>query len=160
MAYHDDLLQQAVDLVSKDVADQTQADLRRSVSTAYYALFLLLISETVANWSRQSSRNALGRMFEHALMRKVSGRISDGQRFPFKGEEPIVVQKLRMVADSFVQLQDNRHIADYDNATVWSSTEALDEVTRAYDAFAAWQAIRNENIAQDYLVSLLIRARD
>jgi hypothetical protein len=65
-----------------------------------------------------------------------------------------------MVAKAFVQLQDNRHIADYDNATVWTATEALKEVRRAVDAVAAWQAIRDENLAQDYLVSLLIRPRD
>jgi hypothetical protein len=43
-----------------------QADLRLSVSSAYYALFHLLIFETIRHWSLDSSRNALGRMFNHA----------------------------------------------------------------------------------------------
>ena len=64
-------------------------------------------------------------MFEHAVMKKVSGRISNSQLFPFAGEDPVVVQNLKIVAEAFVQLQ-----------------------------------IQNENIAQDYLVSLLIRPRD
>jgi uncharacterized protein (UPF0332 family) len=66
MAYHEDLLRLASDLVDKDGA--TQADLRRAVSTAYYALFHLLVSETTLNWKRESSRNALGRMFDHGMM--------------------------------------------------------------------------------------------
>jgi len=151
MAYHDDLLQQAIDLVHKNRASPTQADLRRSVSTAYYALFHLLISETIAHWNLASSRDALGRMFEHSTMKKVSVRISDSRIFPFSGEDPKVVQGLKIVAQAFGQLQDKRKIADYDNTTFWTPTEALREVTTAAKAFSTWQAIRNEKIAQDYL---------
>jgi hypothetical protein len=158
--YHDDLLQQALDLVHRNPTAPTQADLRRAVSTAYYALFHLLISETIVNWNRPSSRNALGRMFEHSIMKKVSGRISDSTRFPFTGEDPFVVQNLKIVARAFVQLQDTRQIADYDNTTFWTPTEALTEVATAAKAFSTWKLIRNENIAQEYLVSLLIRPRD
>src|ERR1039457_3888179 len=102
MAFHDDLLQLALDLIHREPAAVNQASLRRAVSTSYYALFHLLISETVANWSRASSRDTLGRMFDHALMRKVSSRIADSKRFPFKREDPVVVQNLRAVATAFV----------------------------------------------------------
>jgi len=159
VAYHDDLLQQALDLVHKSPIPN-QADLRRSVSTAYYALFHLLVSETIANWSLETSRDALGRMFEHSVMRRVSGRISDSRIFPFAGEDPSVVQGLKTVAQAFTQLQDKRHIADYDNATFWTRTEALREVATAAKAFSTWRSVKNEKIAQDYLVSLLIRPRD
>ena len=157
MAYNDDLLQQAFDLADKNPANPTQADLRRSVSAAYYALFHLLISETIVHWSLDSSRNALGRMFEHSVMKKVSAKISDAKLFPFTGEDPAVVKKLRTVAKEFGRLQDMRKTADYDNATFWSHTDALDEVKTAEIVFSTWQSIRNEKIAQDYLVSLLIK---
>lgn len=49
MPYHDELLQQAIDLVHRDLRDPTQADLRRSVSAAYYAVFHMLISETLVS---------------------------------------------------------------------------------------------------------------
>jgi uncharacterized protein (UPF0332 family) len=160
VAYHDDLLQQAIDLAHKNPASPTQADLRRSVSAAYYALFHLLVSETIAHWSLASSRDALGRMFEHSVMKRVSGRISDSRFFPFTGEDPKVVRNLKTVAQAFGQLQDKRHIADYDNTTFWTATEALREVTTAAKAFSSWQKIRDEKIAQDYLVSLLIKPRD
>jgi len=35
----------------------------------------------------------------------------------------------------------------------------LGEIARAATAFAAWQSIGHERIAQDYLVSLLIKPR-
>lgn len=49
MAYHDDLLTQAEDLIHKNQPKSTQADFRRAVSSAYYALFHLLIGETSLN---------------------------------------------------------------------------------------------------------------
>ena len=72
MPYHDDVLQQAFDLVDKDPVNPKQADLRRAVSSAYYAVFHFFVSETTLHWSRGSSRDALGRMFEHSLMKKAS----------------------------------------------------------------------------------------
>ena len=159
MAYHDELLQQALDLANKNPSIPAQADLRRAVSAAYYALFHLLISETVSHWSLDSSRDGLARMFEHRVMAKASARILDAKMFPFTGEDPAVVRQLRAVAEEFGRLQDERHIADYDNATSWTQLEVLDEVTAAVRAFSAWHSIKNEKIAQDYLVSLLIKSR-
>ncbi|MSV32794.1 MAG: hypothetical protein EXQ57_09765 [Bryobacterales bacterium] len=159
MAFHDDLLKQALDLAGKNPESPTQADLRRSVSAAYYALFHLLISETVANWRIDSSRDGLARMFEHRVMVKASERLKDSNAFPFAGEDPEVVQNLRMVAKAFRRLQENRHIADYDNARHWTQLGALEEVREAEAAFTAWHAIKNEKVAQDFLVSLLIKPR-
>lgn len=99
-------------------------------------------------------------MFDHALMKRVSSRIADPNRFPFKGEDPAVVQSLRAVASAFVRLQDKRHLADYDNSISWTQAEALEEWRTAAEAFADWDSIRNADIAQDYLVSLLIKPRD
>jgi uncharacterized protein (UPF0332 family) len=160
VAYHDDLLNTAVELLNKDDASLTQADLRRSVSTAYYALFHLLITETVAHWSRPDSRGALARMFEHSVMKKVSSRIANPKVFPFPGEDPAVVESLRQVALGFVQLQDLRHSADYDNTRFWTESEAHEVHDKACVGFATWDSIRHEKIAQDYLVSLLIKPRD
>ncbi len=160
MAYHDDLLAQAGELIHGRQPNSTQAGLRRAVSTAYYALFHLLISESSRNWSRESSRDAFGRLFDHTLMRKAPQRILDRRLFLFDGEDPALVKNLRSVAQAFVQLQHKRHIADYSVATQWTLTESLYEITTARQAFESWGSIRNENIAQEYLVSLLIKPRD
>ena len=66
------------------------------------------------------------------------------------------MQNLKSVAEAFVQLQDQRHIADYHNGIRWTHTESLLEVTTVGKAFLTCASIRNENIAQEYLVSLLI----
>ncbi len=60
----------------------------------------------------------------------------------------------------FVELQDLRHIADYDDRTIWTSLDAIVPIASANSAFVAWKEIKHENIAQEYLVSLLIRPRD
>ena len=44
MTFAEELLKQAFLLLNKESKNPTQASLRRSVSTAYYALFHLLIS--------------------------------------------------------------------------------------------------------------------
>lgn len=58
MAFAEDLLKQAFLLVHKEPKSPRQASLRRSVSTAYYAVFHLLIQETSANWSRLDTRTS------------------------------------------------------------------------------------------------------
>lgn len=160
MAYHDDLLKQALLLVHNEPKNPKQASLRRSVSTAYYGLFHFLIQETVANWSKLSSRPKLARAFDHKTMKAAANRVCNGREFPFVGENPNVVSSLRMVAQTFVRLQDKRHIADYDNSTSWTRTQAVREVNAAEQAFRIWKSIRNEQIAQDFLVSIFVKHRD
>lgn len=160
MAYHHELLQQANELVHKSPNNATQADLRRSVSSAYYALFHLLIFEACLNWSNDISRRGLARMFDHGVMKKVSKKVTDVIKTPYLGEDSGVVDKLRSFAGLFVQLQEQRHEADYNIKDAWSLTQSLKEILAANRAFITWQEIRAEKISQEYLVSLLIRPRD
>jgi len=51
MAFPDDLLELAQQLADLHPESPHQASLRRAVSTAYYALFHLLISEATTNGS-------------------------------------------------------------------------------------------------------------
>jgi uncharacterized protein (UPF0332 family) len=159
MAFHDDLLQQARHLIHKESRKPKQASLRRAVSTAYYALFHLLVSESIANWRRPAIRKTLGRAFEHGVMKSASNRILDTSRFPFTGQNPNTVSALRGVAKAFAELQEKRHTADYDNTRFWTKTDALAAVTLAERAFLSWKSIRDERIAQEYLISLLIKSR-
>jgi uncharacterized protein (UPF0332 family) len=156
VAYHDDLLQQALQLIHNEPRKPKQASLRRAVSTAYYALFHMLISESVANWRAASLRTELARAFDHGTMKAASDRLL---QFRFAGEQASVVAALKFVANTFAALQQNRHKADYDNAKFWMKTEALDLVRSAERAFGEWRSIRDEQIAQQYLLSLLVRRR-
>jgi hypothetical protein len=89
-----------------------------------------------------------------------SNRIQDTRQFSFVGEDPGVVAALKAVAKTFAQLQEKRHTADYDNTTFWTRTEALTQVKSAEQAFDTWKRIRNEQIAQAFLVSLVVGKRD
>lgn len=155
MAYNDDLLTHALQLVH--VSPPSQLSLRRAVSAAYYAVFHFLISEATSNWSSSSLRTALGRAYDHGIMKTASNRILNTEKFPYTGEDPSIVFNLRFVGLTFSQLQDNRHIADYDLTKDLDQTEALSQVKSAEKLFTLWQSIRAEQIAQAYLVSLLVK---
>ena len=71
MSFADDLLEQAYHLANLEPGTPKQASLRRAVSTAYYALFHLLIDEAVSNWNVPRQRSTLARTFEHSKMRNV-----------------------------------------------------------------------------------------
>jgi hypothetical protein len=71
MSFADDLLEQAYHLANRERKNPKQASLRRAVSTAYYALFHLLIEEAVSNWSIARQRSILARIFDHGKMRSV-----------------------------------------------------------------------------------------
>ena len=157
MAYHDDLLIQALLLVH--TAPPTQATLRRAVSAAYYAVFHFLISEATSNWNNVKLRAALGRAYDHGPMKNASNRLLDARDFSFTGEDPQVVANLRLVARTFSQLQEDRHFADYNLTRDLDPTDALNQVKSAEKLFNAWPSIKNEPIAQAYLVSLVVKQR-
>lgn len=153
MAFAEDLLTQAFLLLNKESKNPTQASLRRSVLTAYYALFHLLVQEASANWSRADTRDYLARAFEHRTMKQACTWAENATYDP--AISPQVVAKLRSVARAFRELQLQRHLADYSNATKWDRIKASAKVNQAKTAFNDWKSIRNEFVAQKYLVSLL-----
>ena len=153
MSFADDLLDQAYHLATRERKHPKQASLRRAVSNAYYALFHLLIDETVGNWSVERQRSILARTFDHGKMKNVcdlhlkqfynAGSPSDGL-------------KLKNVAQSFVDLQQMRHAADYDNGFQWSRIDAIGKVDAASAAFKDWRSIRTTDEAQDFLLTLFM----
>lgn len=157
MAYHDDLLKQALQLVH--VAPPTQASLRRAVSSAYYAVFHFLISEATSNWNNVKLQAALGRAYDHGVMKTASNSILNTRDFPFTGEKTQVVKDLRFVARTFSQLQEDRHFADYNLTKDLDPTDAINRVKSAEKIFSIWPSVRSEQIAQAYLVSLVVRNR-
>jgi uncharacterized protein (UPF0332 family) len=153
MSFASDLLEQAHHLARREKRKPKQASLRRAVSTAYYALFHLLVAEAVGNWKRNDQRSKLARAFEHGRMKQASVKTSSGA---FDGQHPQTVADLKTVANAFINLQQFRHRADYDNSLRLTRTDALSQIALAADAFLTWDGIRKEKIAQDYLLALLI----
>jgi len=113
MSFADDLLEQAHHLIGKDGANPKEASLRRAVSTAYYALFHLLIDEAVGNWAIVRHRSKLGRAFDHGSMKNIC---EDQIKTFHSTGRPALLVRLEEVARTFVELQGARHTADYDNS--------------------------------------------
>src|SRR5665213_1953073 len=137
-----------------------QASLRRAVSTAYYALFHLLTSESAgligSNMSLTGTRK-IQRWFEHSDMKRVSGMfpaaIAPKAIAPILGAP--VSADLRSIAQAFIVLQDARHKADYDLESSWTKFVAQELVELARDAFQSWARIRRSHEANVFALALL-----
>lgn len=92
-------------------------------------------------------------------MKAASTRLTNAKESSFSGQDPTVVFHLRKVAQTFTRLQHSRHLADYDSSTRWSRKDVLFVLDLTLDAFQSWRLIRKEPIAQDYLLSMLIKDR-
>ncbi|SPE38675.1 conserved hypothetical protein [Candidatus Sulfopaludibacter sp. SbA6] len=160
MGIAEDLLTLAGRLATPAATDPEQAWLRRSISTAYYALFHLLVGEAVQCWNGSpASRVGLERAFEHKRMMEVNRAVSNGTWKGWGTPLPPVPGELRSVAQTFIDLQDARHQADYDNARIWASDQCLELFADVRTAFENWQKIRTDPAANEYLLSLLMGKR-
>jgi uncharacterized protein (UPF0332 family) len=148
VAFADDLLADAFHLAGRGGKKPKQSSLRRAVSTAYYALFHLLIDDFVANWELEHQRVRLGRMFEHRKMREATFKAVN------KSAPTPIESDLLKVIGTFVRLQDDRYAADYDIAKVWSRSDVMTSLALAEQAFKSWRNIRKDKIAQDHLLSM------
>jgi len=153
MPFADDLLEQAYHLARRERKHPKQASLRRAVSTAYYALFHLLIDDAVGNWGIVRQRSILARTFDHGKMRSVC---DDHVKRFYSAGSPAAGLQLMNVAQTFAELQQRRHTADYDNAFRWSQTYAIEQIDQASAAFGDWRAIRATDEAQDFLLTLFL----
>jgi uncharacterized protein (UPF0332 family) len=145
VAFAEDLLRDAHHLAGRGGRNPRQSSLRRAVSTAYYALFHLLIADFTLNWKIKDQRARLGRMFEH---RKMLGA-------KFQGASGNVVEAdLKKVVEGFAELLEDRHSADYDVGRIWARSDVASSLKIADEAFVAWKRIRKQKIAQDHLLTM------
>lgn len=160
MGIAEDLLTLAGRLATPEATDPEQAWLRRSISTAYYAMFHLLVGEAVQCWNgSQAARVGLERAFEHKNMMLVNRAVLHGSWKGWSTSPQPVPVALRSVAQTFINLQNARHKADYDNAKTWTSGQCVEIVAEARAAFETWQKIRTDPAANEYLLSLLMGKR-
>ncbi len=163
MSLHNDLLEQAIQLVEMDPRRPKQANLRRAISASYYALFHLLTSEASAVYISDFQMLArISRTYNHGEMKKVSSFFANNKLpkalQPPTGTYPID-DKLRNVAQTFVDLQQARHEADYNLALTLSRKAARDLVQRTQRAFNSWELIRKSDGARLYLACFLLWKR-
>jgi hypothetical protein len=155
MSLHDDLLDQAVYLAEVDPRRPKQANLRRPVSSAYYALFHLLASEASALYAKDSGlASRINRTLNHAEMKKTSSLIAN-DKLPKAVQPPAggytTPADLKTVANTFVSLQQARLEADYDLSRSFRRQEALEFVEASRGAFEAWERVKRTDQARLYL---------
>ncbi len=139
--------------------DQTkQASLRRSISTAYYALFHFLGEEVARLVPAEPTALVMifRRTLEHQTMKAACDRLVNGQaaalvrslvQYPLEDD-------LQRVAEAFRSLQEARHTADYNVLYSWTRTEALSLIDRAREAMTAWPRVAGLPNANVFLVLL------
>jgi len=161
MNFPADLLEQAQHLLQREPKKPRQASLRRSTSTAYYALFHLLSGEAallLCPNTNNETRVRFQRVFDHLEMKRVCGRFL---QTPITGSLATllashVTDDLRFLAYAFSQLLEARHSADYDLNSEWTRAKAAGHIQLASDAFAAWQRIRKTSEANIFLLAFLM----
>ena len=122
-----------------------QADLRRGISDAYYALFHGLTAAVASQALRYiplAAVQSFRRTLRHSAVRDRCGRIASGKKLPL----PMALSttssadaNARLVAQAFVDLQEERHLADYahdETFDVVRLNEAIALARRALNALA------------------------
>jgi len=56
----------------------------------------------------------------------------------------------------FVDLQERRHVADYDNYRQWNVTQVQEVLESVEVAFVLWGTIRTDSMAGNYLLAMIL----
>lgn len=153
------LLEQAEQLALSGTGRPRQSDLRRAVSTAYYALFHLLTQAGAALVHRSAAlRLLLARHYEHRDMKNASRGFADARlTAPLERIVGDIPDELSAVAKTFVELQEARHLADYDTSGEgsFSRPDVREILARTRQAFQAWEQLRTTPAGELYLLAML-----
>jgi hypothetical protein len=163
-----DLLDQADHLAARERGRPKQASLRRAISSAYYSLFHLIVEDASRYLVAGSRlRAAVARSFEHQALRAAATALGDVSRRPtgthwFRPHvnDPISPD-LTFICDAFVDLQEQRHRADYDTGASFTRMEASGVVVMARRAHSLWPPQRSTHNAHAFILASakLLRAR-
>jgi hypothetical protein len=122
------------------------------------ALFRLLIEDAALRWQgTREARNGLERAFDHGPMKNASMQFRKPIWQDWQGNRQPVPPAIQSVASAFVDLQEERHAADYDNHEPWSGTEVQAALNTTRSAFQEWQSIRGDPMAGNYLLAMLLK---
>ena len=130
-----------------------QDSLRRAVSTAYYAMFHALAS---------SNADCLvgipyDPLTEHAWSRVYRGLNHGAARRNLSQDLGLFSAQVRQFADVFSQLQEQRHLADYDQRKTFSLDETVDWISLAETAIEVFMQTDPEERKMVAIQSLISR---
>jgi len=149
-------------LVRLDPRRPRQGNLRRAVSTAYYALFHFLIersSRTLfgSTGDRERFRRVMARAYGHSEMASVSRTFRGGNLPAYLNQtlgSVVIPDGLKAVAICFLRLQDQRHLAEYDLGAVYSRAEVLGLISTVEQVIENWSTIKADPATRFYLMCL------
>ena len=145
----------------------TDAQLRRAVSTAYYAVFHCILRAAADRFMGRSEAVSAGyallyRSFDHRHMKTVCGALRAStlkERFRRHLRGDSVSQEVRGFAGIFEELQDARHTADYDPVASLVTSDVVALIEAAVVAMDTFDRVAPEE-KSDVLALLMVRARD
>ena len=121
-----------------------QEELKRAVSTAYYALFLHLC-ETTANLmigalrpepGRRAAWQRMYRVLQHGATRNKCRNVTEMRQFP---------SGIQDFANRLVMVQDARHNADYDPFSKYTRQDVSDIIKEVQDAISVFDATSRQD---------------
>lgn len=144
----------------------SDAQLRRAVSSAYYALFHRVLRAGAERFMGPGSEarpgyNLIYRGFTHSRLKDVCKRLDVTSLAPRMQDQPSrksVGQDMRDFASGFVALQELRELADYDPQAVFRQSDAIGSVEAANLALLAFDRTAPEEQA-DMLALMLVNSR-
>jgi hypothetical protein len=158
------LLNLARELVDRNPGAPIEEDLRRGVSTAYYALFHLLVQEAMVRIVADVAlRPRVARSLQHDKMKNVCQEYADAKVDPDTGllttkAGHVITTQLFDVSLAFVTLQSARHEADYHAGTTVTHAQADTHVMTAEAAFIDWPGILPTPSTGVFLSELFLRS--
>jgi uncharacterized protein (UPF0332 family) len=161
---HQHLFDQARALATHDPGKPRQANLRRAVSSAYYALFHALVEEACrvmfgASHAEEPFRFVLGRAFTHGAMKQACVAFAGGtlKAAVAKGLPAAfsIPEEIKGLAARFVDLQEQRHEADYDRTGRFRRSEVLMLVEEAESSWNTFTALPASSEKKFFLACLL-----
>lgn len=162
MVYRD-LLDLAVRLARLDARRPRQANLRRAVSSAYYALFHMLVAEACrarigAHHSQAPFRQVLGRAFTHGVLKDACKSLGGGtlKKSVARGLPATfaIPAEVRDLAQTFVEIQETRHVADYDLTQRFRRSDVLYLIRVVEDQIRAFAALSASDEKRFFLACL------
>lgn len=162
-----DFLDQASHLARREPRRPKQASLRRAISTAYYAVFHLLVAEAGRLFAPSQPtllRARFQRALAHTDMKTVCQQFAKGRKADLGGgtkelaTDPIEPALVNLAA-AFVDLQEARHQADYDLSRTFIRLDVLSKVNSAEQAFRDWGSVKGQPNAVVFLAALLLQNR-
>jgi hypothetical protein len=157
----DQLLRQADALAGG--AGASQADLRRAISTAYYAVFhfsLTAAADMVCGLGdRSAARYSLVyRSVDHKTLRSLCAQLSQTKPPGMAIKPSNGLGRMADFARVTANLQGQRHQADYEPSQTFTDTEAKLAISEARQAIAWFNSCDDEQ-QKAFLTMLLFRPR-